>query len=483
MCCHLRVRPHEPGEQAKGYRIERVLGTGGSGTTYEATREVTGERVALKQLSLAGASAWKEVELFEREASVLGRLKHPAIPRYIDHFSLDGPEGATLYLAQELVLGRSLAEIAGPKGRPLTEAEVRALAAQVLPVLEYLGAQEPPVIHRDLTPTNILRRDDGSIAIVDFGAARAHVTEAGGGTTTIGTYGYMAPEQLHGVASPAADIYGLACTLLFLLTGLAPSELPRRRLQIDFRQKVSVSDGFARWLDKALQPVPEDRFPSARAALDALRKLDAKRGPGRPLIIVGAVAVFGLVVVAPMALSLLREPRVTVSDPPPVPSPHRHAPPPISVRVPDHAESCGPEAKLIVTLTQDVASQDRMALMAVEEGTPNARFESREPEAWALEQKRKWYAIADSIDVTEAQVSQRFTRCLPAGSYTVQLWDQWGDKGQINNGLPPQALSSWQVGNASCVLNLRAGVATTVDAWSTQGAGGAAWVDWGVGGK
>ena len=310
--------------------------------------------------------------------------------------------------------------------------------------------------------------------------ARAHVADAGGGTTTIGTFGYMAPEQMHGVASPAADIYGLACTLLFLLTGTAPNELPRRRLHIDFRQKLSVSDGFARWLEKGLEPVPEDRFPSAKAALEALQKLDAKRG-ARPLVVAGVAAVFAVVIAGSLASWFLHEEKAPVSDRVPIPPPHKHAPSHIPVRVPDHPETCGSEAKLIVTLTQNVASQDRMAVMAVADGTPNARFESGDQEAWAAEQKRKWFAIADSVDVREAEVSQRFTRCLPPGSYTVQLWDQWGGKGQINNGLPPQARSSLQVGNASGAVTLRAGAASTVDAWSTVAAGGAGWVEWGVG--
>jgi len=266
-----RVSVHTPGNLVHGYRIVRTLGRGGLGTTFEATREATGDAVALKRLAVADADAWKQIELFEREAGVLSRLKHAAIPSYIDHFTVEGPDGPALYIAQELVVGRSLGELARASGAPMDEAEARRIADELLGVLVYLGERTPPVIHRDIKPDNVLVRTDGSIALVDFGAARAAAGSAQGGSTTVGTYGYMAPEQLHGEATPATDIYGLACTLLFLLTGRPPTDLPRHKLRIDFDADVRVTDAFARWLHKALEPAPEDRFPSARAARAALR--------------------------------------------------------------------------------------------------------------------------------------------------------------------------------------------------------------------
>jgi WD40 repeat protein/tetratricopeptide (TPR) repeat protein len=254
-----------------GYRIVRTLGRGGHGTTFEAMREATGERVALKRLAVAEVSAWKSFELFQREAQVLSRLQHSAAPRYIEHFTVEGASGDTLYIAQEFVEGRSLAEVVHANG-PMAEHEVRRVADELLQVLDYLGRQIPPVIHRDIKPENVILRPNGAIALVDFGAARATAAPPQGGSTTVGTYGYMAPEQLHGVATPATDIYGLACTLLFLLTGRSPVNLPRRKLRIDFRAHASVSASFAQWLDRALEPAPEDRFPSASSALFSLRK-------------------------------------------------------------------------------------------------------------------------------------------------------------------------------------------------------------------
>jgi Tfp pilus assembly protein PilF len=269
------------GDVVRGYRIVGTLGRGGLGTTFDAVRESTGERVALKRLAVVNVDEWKRIELFEREARVLERLQHPGIPRYLEHFTVEGGDGPALYIAEELVVGRSLAEVVRTGTAPLDEMAIRRLAEELLRVLDYLGRLTPPVIHRDIKPENVLQRSDGSIALVDFGAARADVARPGGGSTTVGTYGYMAPEQLHGDASPATDIYGLACTLLFLLTGRSPTDLPRKKLQIDVLAAASgrVTPPFARWLEKALQPAPEDRFLSAHAALGALRGLPGGGGP------------------------------------------------------------------------------------------------------------------------------------------------------------------------------------------------------------
>ncbi|HBE50341.1 MAG TPA: serine/threonine protein kinase, partial [Cyanobacteria bacterium UBA11369] len=91
------------------------------------------------------------------------------------------------------------------------------------------------------------------------------------GSTVVGTYGYMAPEQFRGQAAPATDLYGLGATLLFLLTHKSPADFPQRRLKIDFRSQVHTSAEFTDWLETMLSPAPEDRFPSAKAALAALR--------------------------------------------------------------------------------------------------------------------------------------------------------------------------------------------------------------------
>jgi serine/threonine protein kinase len=272
---------HQPGEIiAERYRILDTLGQGGVGITYEALDLESGERVALKALSLQRMSDWKMMELFEREARILSQLNHPAIPRYLEYFHVDTAFDRSFYIAQQLAPGKSLAVLVESGWQP-DEAEIRRLATQVLDILSYLQELTPPVIHRDIKPQNlILRSPDapltkgswGDLFLVDFGAVQdTYHNTVTGGSTVVGTYGYMAPEQFRGQAVLSTDLYGLGTTLLFLLTQKSPADLPQRKLKIDFRPHVRVSKDFADWLERMLEPVIEDRFPSAKTALAVLR--------------------------------------------------------------------------------------------------------------------------------------------------------------------------------------------------------------------
>lgn len=153
-----------------------------------------------------------------------------------------------------------------------TENEVHNIAIQILEILVYLHSLTPPVVHRDIKPQNIIRRDDGQVYLVDFGAVQdTYYTTFMRGSTVVGTYGYMAPEQFRGQAVPATDLYGVGANLLFLLTHRSPTELPTDGLKIDFRSRVEISEEFADWLEKMLEPDVEDRFTSAEEALALLR--------------------------------------------------------------------------------------------------------------------------------------------------------------------------------------------------------------------
>ncbi len=261
------------------YEITSVLGRGGMATTYAAEDCQHHQPVAIKVLSLRQASQWKVIELFEREAKVLANLDHPQIPKYLDYFHIDVESDHRFYLVQELIEGESLAQMV-QQGARMTEDEVQEIAKQILDVLCYLHELAPPVVHRDLKPQNLIRRTNGAIALVDFGAVQdVYRNTIAGGSTFVGTYGYMAPEQFRGQADCASDIYGLGATLLFLLTQRSPSELPQTRMKIDVRACTQISPTFADWLEKAIEPVMEDRFSSARIALDALEsKSSSYRG-------------------------------------------------------------------------------------------------------------------------------------------------------------------------------------------------------------
>ncbi|BBC23633.1 serine/threonine protein kinase [Pseudanabaena sp. ABRG5-3] len=264
---------HQTGEIVQErYRISHVLGQGGIGITYAAEDLQTGDRVALKALSLRRMNEWKVLELFEREAKVLAQLEHPAIPRYLDYFQIDHVSDRDFYIVQQLVEGRSLAqEIAN--GWHGSESDIKQIAEQVLDILIYLHELKPPVVHRDIKPQNLIRQPSGKIALVDFGAVQdTYRNTQIGGSTVVGTYGYMPPEQFRGKSLPATDLYALGATILFLLTGRSPADLPEVRFKIDFRSSVDISPHFANWLDKMIEPAIEDRFSSARQALTSLKK-------------------------------------------------------------------------------------------------------------------------------------------------------------------------------------------------------------------
>ncbi len=230
--------------------------------------------VVLKALPFAQLQGWKPLELFEREALALSQLDHPGIPRYLDyveHRETDN-SASTFYLVQSYVEGLSLGERV-QRGDRFSEAEVKAIARQGLEILNYLHSLNPPLIHRDIKPDNIICSPSTTttealqINLVDFGAAQA-VTSSG--STVIGTYGYMAPEQFRGQASTASDLYSFGATLLNLLTHQEPIALPTDRLRIDFRAVLNLSDDFALWLDGLVAPIAADRFRSAQLALEAL---------------------------------------------------------------------------------------------------------------------------------------------------------------------------------------------------------------------
>lgn len=273
----------EPDQQIGRFRVVRKLGSGGQGQTFEAEDPELGSRVAIKALSMESVAEWKAVELFEREARVLSGIDHPNIPAYVDYVA----EGDSFFLVQELIDGVSL-EDAVADGFHADTDEVRRIAKTLLRVLVYLHELHPPVIHRDIKPRNVLRSDDGRVTLVDFGAVRDAAQVDTYASTMVGTYGYMAPEQYHGEADERSDLYGLGATLVFLLTGEQPSGWPRKRLKIDVASMVSLPDDFASWLDRLIEPAPEDRFPNARAALAAMDepapapRVEPRRAPSVP---------------------------------------------------------------------------------------------------------------------------------------------------------------------------------------------------------
>ncbi len=236
------------------WTLEEQLGEGSQGTTW-AARGPDGGRVAIKRFDVRGARSWKDVELAEREARVLGKLSHPRLPAYVEHFEEDG----ALYLVMQLMGGESLATIR-KRGARLSEADVWRFLADAADVLDYLHSRAPPVIHRDLKPGNVIRRPDSSFAFVDFGAVREKLRPEGG-STVVGTFGYMAPEQFQGRAQPASDVYAIGATAMAMLTGQEPESLPHKGLSLDVRAALGTraDERLIDVLAQMLEPDPDRR--------------------------------------------------------------------------------------------------------------------------------------------------------------------------------------------------------------------------------
>jgi serine/threonine protein kinase len=267
------------------YQIIQILGSGSTGNTYAAKDCHSGQAVAIKELALLGMTDWKVLELFEREAQVLSNIDHPAIPKYLNYFQVETQENLFFYLVQALAPGISLASLIEQQ-YPLEEDQVKGIAIQILDIFDYLHSLTPPIVHRDIKPHNLIYSPEKTVYLVDFGSVqnvyRYTLTQ---GSTVVGTYGYMAPEQFRGQAYISSDLYGLGATLLYLLMARSPGDLPQRRLKIDFRSFVEITPRFADWLEKLLEPAPEDRFYSAREALFALTSQPSSLQPEQSAIV------------------------------------------------------------------------------------------------------------------------------------------------------------------------------------------------------
>jgi len=241
--------------RAGRYAIIGVLGAGSQAETLDAVDKRDGRPVAIKRFQVRGAKSWKDVELAEREARVLSTLSHPNLPVYVEHFEEEG----ALYLVMEKIEGETLASLRRRRAT-LSSEDVARFLADADNVLGYLHARKPAIIHRDIKPGNVIRRADGSFAFVDFGSVRDQLKPEGG-STVVGTFGFMAPEQFQGRALPGSDVYAVGATALSLVTGREPEDLPHRGLGIDV--PAALGRGAEPWLVRALsamlEPDPDKR--------------------------------------------------------------------------------------------------------------------------------------------------------------------------------------------------------------------------------
>ena len=263
------------------YKILGVIGVGGMGAVYKAQdlRFPNVQRLcAVKEMvNLATDPQVRKIILrnFEREASILATLSHPAIPQVHDYFTA----GRRSYLVLEYIHGQDLeAELAGTQGF-FSETQVVTWAVQLCDVFSFLHNHKPrPIIFRDLKPSNIMLDKQGRIRLVDFGIAK--LFQSGTKGTMIGTEGYSPPEQYRGVAEPRGDIYALGATMHHLLS----KQDPRLEPPFSFHERPihktnpTISRELMKILDKALEYEINKRWGSAEEFKRALLSLPSARG-------------------------------------------------------------------------------------------------------------------------------------------------------------------------------------------------------------
>jgi serine/threonine protein kinase len=192
------------------------------GAVYEAVDQRLDTTVALKETLFADERLRKQ---FEREARLLARLHHPALPRVSDHFS----EGDGQFLVMQFIPGDDLSEMMTRKRGPFPPDQVLTWADQLLDALDYLHTQDPQIVHRDIKPQNLKLTSRGQIILLDFGLAKGQAGEISRVTTAASIFGYTpnyAPlEQIQGLGTDArSDLYSLAATIYHLMTGVKPPD-------------------------------------------------------------------------------------------------------------------------------------------------------------------------------------------------------------------------------------------------------------------
>ncbi|MDY7015784.1 MAG: serine/threonine-protein kinase, partial [Cyanobacteriota bacterium] len=227
------------------YRLRQQLGNNAGRQTWLAQDLSLSppSPVIVKLLAFNPQMQWDELKLFEREAQVLKSLDQPYIPRCRDYFSIDADRGEGLCwfaLVQDYIPGKSLQQLLD-EGYRFKENQVRAIVVQVLEILRDLQSLTPPILHRDLKPGNLILGTDKKVYLIDFGAVCDATKVEGATFTVVGTAGYAPLEQFWGKAVPASDLYALGATLIHLLTGIPPADLPQQNLRLQFRDKVSLN--------------------------------------------------------------------------------------------------------------------------------------------------------------------------------------------------------------------------------------------------
>ncbi len=279
------------GKELGPYVVEKELGSGAMGTVFRAKSKKSGERVAIKLMSLALGSSENAVNRFVREVAILKQLDHPNIVRYKG----SGRYHGSPFYIMEYVEGESLDHILHRR-KKLSWEEVVDLGIPLCAALQH--AHDQGIIHRDLKPSNLMFLKDGTVKLTDFGIAKdTDVTALTAANSTVGTAAYMSPEQCRGVRDilHKTDLYSMGIMFYELLTGRKPfvGDTPmevflQHANKTDYRRPSEIAMDIPIWLDtlvcQLMEKEPGKRPINASAVADSLRlireKIETQRSAG-----------------------------------------------------------------------------------------------------------------------------------------------------------------------------------------------------------
>ena len=253
------------------YKILNKIGQGGMSVVYLAMNERANKQWAIKEVRKDGTKDYEVVKQgLIAETDILKRLNHPHLPSIIDVIDCDD----TFLIVMDYIEGRTLDHWLKKEGAQPQERVVE-WAKQICDVLGYLHSRKPPIIYRDLKPSNVMLKPDGKIMIIDFGTAREFKEQSIEDTKCLGTQGYAAPEQYggHGQTDARTDIYNLGATMYHLLTGHNPS-LPPYEMYPIRQWNPALSSGLEAIVTKCTQRNPNDRYQSCAELMYALEHFD-----------------------------------------------------------------------------------------------------------------------------------------------------------------------------------------------------------------
>jgi len=250
------------------YRILKPIGQGGNSTVFLGENIILSNLWAIKAIGKDSPSAMVEMH----EISILKSLNHPMLPRIADLCE----DEKHIYIVMDYIEGETLAEVLKEEGR-IRESRLLDWARQLCDVLAYLHSRKPPVIYRDLKPSNIILGEHGRLHLVDFGTAKSYKEQTLEDTVYIGTQGYAAPEQFgSGKSDERTDLYNLGMTLFHLATGIHPAKAAHDEIDGYLRQS-GISRELTSFIKALVRHDPSKRICDARTCLVMLDRMDGRQ--------------------------------------------------------------------------------------------------------------------------------------------------------------------------------------------------------------